>query len=328
MGRNIGKGATQDVGGDRNADSEWYASTFKNDTVLLGSLQRHVVISNERRDADRDTAHLHASEICKTDWCPRSSTYRILGYPAKEAHRGTHHVINLYEEGHSIHEKYQKWLWEMGVLQGVFVCAACQHRWWATAPEVCASCDSPHLRYGEVPIEDESIHLMGHADGQVGDDLIEFKSIGLGSVRMEVPGIYRRYSSGEITVEKLWNEIRRPFPSHTRQAMLYLRAKGIKRMVFIYEAKWNQQQKEFLVTYTPGVIDNIVQSALKVKELLAEGRLAPRPEWAEEDHKVCKKCPYVGLCWRTESNETTGEEVPAGGDLPERPVKLLRRRPR
>lgn len=306
MGRSVGGNLLQrkkkDVDPVRGASFDWYKETFKVETRILGSIQRHIVTANAQRNETRDTENLHASEMCKVDWCHRQSWYRMIGEPVTNPIKAVSpSLANVFEEGHEIHDKYQGWLWQMGVLEGAWHCRACGHVWWGTAPLGCVECFSPFIEYMEVPIADPVRRIIGHADGQFtdakGTALLEFKSIGLGTVRMEVPGLYRTYTEKEMTLQQLWKSITRPFPSHVRQAHVYMMCTGIETMVFVYEFKANQMQKEFVIRYRPDSIADIVTKVDIVNNAIDNGKVVRRPEWAEEDHKSCKACPYYNRCW-------------------------------
>jgi CRISPR/Cas system-associated exonuclease Cas4 (RecB family) len=83
--------------------------------------------------------------------------------------------------------------------------------------------------------------------------------------------------------------------------MLYLRYLSerydIDRILFIYEFKANQDIKSFMVHYREATIEPIVRRARIVKEALDGGGSVKRPAWAEDDHKVCRACPYHNTCW-------------------------------
>ena len=49
--------------------------------------------------------------------------------------------------------------------------------------------------------------------------------------------------------------IKRPFPQHLRQGMLYCHVTGIHAIVFLYEFKANQDFKAFTVRYQPTLIE-------------------------------------------------------------------------
>lgn len=316
--RDVGKGSPQAGHSARKAAE--FKRVLKEDSVLLADIQAEVRRINEERNASRDTQHLHASEICKADWCPRATGYRITGAPAEaEAPRWN---VAVYEEGHDIHDRYQRALWRLGKLQGEFGCESCGYIWWATAPKLCAECGSTFLTYLEVPIEDSSIRLIGRGDGLVDEGLVEVKSIGLGTIRLEVPGMYRSYTQGEVDAVKLFDSIQRPFPSHLRQIMFYLRARELRRCIVLYEYKLNQKAKEFVVRYQPHIIEEIVEQAVLVKNAAAQGKVVRRPEWAEEGHKTCKSCVYRTTCWGVRDGNVQAGQGAAQGEAK---VRVLRR---
>ncbi len=200
---------------------------------LLAPVER--MLLEQSQTSDRDTLHLHPSEICKKDWCPRSSWYRINGYP-EPPEKLTFQKLLVFAEGHNIHEKWQSWLTEAGVLDQV-----------------------------EVPIFNEEHRIMGHADGIVKDKngtaVLEIKSVGVGTVRFEDYGLFAPYSRNEINLDQLWASIKHPFPSHVRQAQLYMYCLGIEEGIILYEWKATQEVKEFSIKYQPELVEPILASS-------------------------------------------------------------------
>lgn len=296
----------------QQAAADWTKQHIKNDYVILDRLTRQLEVQDTEHNEERDTEHLHASAICKPGWCPRASWYQLTGQERdRKARRGN---VNVYAEGHEIHARHQGAIARLGVLTGNWECLVCGHFWWGTSPAECprGTCGSKLIDYREVPIEDEDIMLLGHGDGLIeherrGQVLLEVKSIGLGSVRIEAPAIYERFASHEVDLNAMWNSIRRPFPTHVRQTMLYLRARKLREAVILYEAKWSQQLKEFVVRFRPETIEDIVDGAHQVKRALEEGTVVRRPEWAEEKAKACKECEFRVTCWKLEDDDASEE---------------------
>ena len=201
------------------------SETFKQDTRILGAMQRRMVQRNAERQAHRDMAYLHGSEICKADWCPRASWYRITGVePDSEEKLLSWMTVNVYDEGNDIHERHQSTLWDIGVLEGVFRCLVCEYEWWDTSPETCFACAKagrphgrPFLVYLEVPILNDDLLFIGHGDGIIKDDkgraLLEIKSIGEGTLRFEVPVVHEAVKDGRMSLREAWGNIKRPLPS-------------------------------------------------------------------------------------------------------------------
>lgn len=253
---------------------------------LLAPVERYLLETNDEKTSHRDTQHLHPSEICKKDWCPRSSYYKIMGLPEKPE-SFTLQRLNVFATGTMIHEKWQDWLTKAGVME-----------------------------QAEVPIYDEEHRIMGHADGVIKDKkgraVLEIKSVGMGTIRFEDYELFLRYSRGEVNFEGVWTAIKHPFPSHLRQAMLYMYCLDIQDGLILYEWKPTQEVKEFAITYQPEIVEPILASCLSVVRAL-DAKVAPeRPMWLSPDHRVCKFCPYKAECWN-ENNGSTGSgdaEIP------------------
>ena len=316
---------------------------------VLPLVEQVLIKENVAGQAKRDTSWLHPSEICKDNWCPRSSYYKFFDEdPPTELHKFD--LLNVFAEGNTIHDKWQRWLADAGVLTGRWVCSLCQEEYFGHRPEQCAMCGcSPNfIRYREVPLFDRDYGVIGHSDGCIedskGEALIEIKSVGVGTLRFEAPQIATALSKGEITLEQAWSQVKYPFPTHIRQGQLYMFFTGIHTIVFIYECKWNQQVKEFTIHFDATKIDEILTGCKAVQKARTEQLPPLRPQWATgSDHAVCKKCTYVSTCWK-EDNEsgsdsdgdpagTVQEELPRSDEASSRatgdsdlPRRLVRRR--
>jgi CRISPR/Cas system-associated exonuclease Cas4 (RecB family) len=310
--------------------------TYKSQDLILPALQRHVMRSigdNPERSASR----MHPSDMSHKEWCGRHDYYRMVGTPVERESQAnpSFRMENLFAEGHTIHRKYQTWLWEMGVLYGWWLCHACGHRWEGLSPLYCSVCNSPRLEYKEVPLARSGYLIEGHSDGAVHGlegftGLIEIKSIGLGTLRFEAPRLYNRYQDGNETLENLWWKINRPFNSHIRQGMLYLWMAWPRydSIVFIYESKFNQSTKEFVVGYNPTLIAPLLETAKGVTIAVETGIEPPRPDWAEgPDGKVCGSCSYRRMCWGI-PDEVNGQaqESPASAVTVTRTTAVRRRK--
>ncbi len=293
----------------------------KDNTVWLGRVRRFLEDqSAEERDPDRRQDVLHPSELCRDDFCTRAAWYRLSGYTAKRESTGFH-LLNIWDEGSDIHTKWQTRLWDMGMLMGEFSCLACRYIgdvvprygktgfWWGTAPQKCPGCGSGRmfLRYAEVPVDGSEYLIQGRADARVGMDLGEMKSIGKGTLRVEAPALFARNTHKSMVdgdektwtdLDNIWRSIRVPFLVHRKQAMLYLHFTGLDRMVFLYEAKWNQQVKEFVVPYNEAEVQPMLELAKDVKYALEKGKV-PR-------------CPHGGceLCRAYETEENNADRGP------------------
>ena len=301
-----------------------FAETNKYQTVLLGDIQKYVLT---RADEDRDPHVVHPSEMAKPDWCPRSTAYRIRDIPPSNLDKDTANIRlqTIFQEGHDIHSKWQTWLAEMGLLFGLWECRNCEATFLGESLTTCNKCGMRGLKYKEVPLLDESRMIAGNSDGGVmtKDALIEIKSIGVGTVRIEDPALLRQYQvktvEGRTVVdlEQLWKGIKRPLKSHRFQGWIYLYLAEVMelpvdKMVFIYENKANQGTKEFVIKRNNEAIEDLLEMAADVKWAVDNETLPPRPNGFTKESKPCKTCVFRDLCWEGRDQARAGQPQTTG----------------
>lgn len=308
-----------------------FAEAKKYDTRLLGDIERHLL--GRAQNEDRDMSVLHASEMCYKDFCERAAFYRLTGVEGLQEAAPRFQIEAIWEEGHEIQRKWNGWIHAMGRLRGQWRCVH-GHRWEATSPKECPVCGAPEPIYMEVVLWSDEYQLSGHADGDIDegtddDPLLEVKSIGVGTLRKEVPHLLAKYShkvvleNGDerslVDLERLWREIKRPFASHLKQGMLYCFLAGRSTMIFVYEFKPTQATKEFVVKFQPAIIKDILELALDIRYAVKKGRAPARPEWAKTiDSETCKTCSYRGTCWGTTGTQGESDESTEGSRRPTR----------
>ena len=269
-------------------------------TRLLGDIERYLL---QRPPGDRSTVVLHPSEIIKRDWCKRASYFLLRGYE-KVAEKPPLRLQSIFDTGHAIHSKWQFWFQDMGILHGKFKCDVCDDITWGTSPAECEHCGAGKnkLVYAEVTLHDDALRIKGHTDGwikdEVGDALIEIKSIGPGTIRAEAPDLMMD-AGGDFM--KAWTNIRRPFGPHILQGQIYLElmkrmgqvgsnGQPLDEIVFIYELKADQSFKEFKVKADYELVRHVFEGAEKVVAAVEAG-VAPRCN--NNVGGTCKQCaPY------------------------------------
>lgn len=295
-------------------ETPWFLKDYKASLTgrgrILPLVEQHLVRKAIADAEHRDTKFLHPSQICKKDWCPRSSWYTITtGEKAQEPLRFNR--LNIFAEGHAIHAKWQEWMAGAGLLEGQWFCEHCKNRWWE-AQELgvsftCPACGAASPVYREVPISDDDHHILGHADGILNDRkgkaVLEIKSIGMGTVRMENPDLFNRYRTKELTADQVWKAILKPFSTHLRQINLYMKFLGISSGILIYEWKASQDVKEFEVSFNEGLISDILSSCITVKDCIDKDYPPMRPIFASLDSAVCKSCPFYNRCWSIDEDQ-------------------------
>jgi hypothetical protein len=267
---------------------------------LLGDLERHLAA---RPAGDRSTTVLHPSEIIKKDFCQRGSYFLLSGHK-KIAENPPLRLQVIFDEGHYIHAKWQRWFQEMGIIHGKFKCEACDKITFGTSPESCEHCGAPwnKLIYDEVTMIDDALRIKGHTDGWVkkhdGDEmLIEIKSIGPGTLRAYVPQ-YIKDADGDFM--KAWGNVKRPFGEHVLQGQMYLElmqrmGNPVEKIVFIYELKADNSYKFFTVKRDFELVRHIFDRAAAVVAAVEAG-VAPDCTGNPLEYPgtgTCKQCaPY------------------------------------
>lgn len=292
--------------------------------LLLPQLNE-IILSEASKDDGRRQDIIHVSEMAKSDWCPRATYYRIAGWVVPEE-RFSVTLENIFEEGNTIHAKWQDRMRKTGKLWGCWRCQLCWE-WKICTAAALDTVDDPawvvpdnptgtredycplgygeplaHMwEYQEVHMNAEDTHLIAaHADGAMDDFLVEIKSVGMGALRSDASKLL---SSNYLPLEDsnrkvydldgIWKGLRRPLLSHVRQGMLYLwlaRETGLPytKMVFLYEFKPNQQVREYVVTLDEEVVAPLLDAALQVKRAVDNIETYGLPDCPTGGCKYCE----------------------------------------
>jgi len=280
---------------------------------IVGKVERMLLQQAEDDEVPRSQDILHVSELSRSDFCPRAAYYRISGapllVPAKE---NSARLQAIFEEGHDVHAKWQRWIRRLGVLYGRWKCQVCGHIWLGTSPTSCpgrltlprhgepyiAKCHATkwQIIYLEVPLYNKDLNLGGSGDGQLDNEegpWVEIKTIGQGTVRQDAPSLLKEHTYKVVEVadrdeplakvrtlvdlDTLWKDLRSPFPSHLRQGNIYCALAGVDQCIFVYEFKPNQARKDFVVKASPRIYEPLLQKAEDLKWCVDHERTPPCP---------------------------------------------------
>lgn len=269
---------------------------------ILGPVENVLAQQYEKKQRLRDEDHLHPSQLAKNNWCPRANVYSLMKHPESNSRKLSFKQYNIFRTGDDIHSKWQKWMWEAGGLSGNWYCTNCGHGWMAVSPMECPECgiDTKSIRYREVPVYDEQHRILGHSDGiwedADGRAVVELKSVGVGTIRWDAPRLYKGYEDGELSLDQLWDKIKRPLLPHRRQVNLYMHCLKIDNAVVIYEWKPTQDVREFHLTYDPDLVRPMLEGSKQVIRALDNGIVPDRPEGFRKSIE-CRFCEFKDTCW-------------------------------
>lgn len=264
-------------------------------------------------DSDRDPTVIHPSEMAKDDWCLRATYLRIIsGAWPPDKEKFDYVRENIFAAGNDIHEKWQNRIIAAGFpMWGDWECSVCGE--WARNT-VQPDARGFSMQYGDGPLAlvadndecldyygghrwayrevtlnaREQLLIAGHSDGAFDNSLIEIKSIGLGTIRIDAPDLLKEYQEGKHTdLAGLWKGITKPLKSHLIQGDVYLHLAHVlglpfDQIVYLYEFKANQMTKEFTVKYSPVRSGKLVAKADKIKYAV--------------DHGIPPECIKPGEC--------------------------------
>jgi CRISPR/Cas system-associated exonuclease Cas4 (RecB family) len=260
---------------EAKTDLQRFLDAKKKPSRLLGDIERHLLAQPM---GDRSTTVLHPSEMTKFDWCLRESWFLLQGVPKKQV-KPAFKLQSIFDTGHALHSKWQRYFQDMGVLHGRFKCAVCDGITFATSPQKCADCGAPwyKLTYDEVTLFDNDLRIKGHTDGWIKglgkDALIEIKTVGPGTLRFEA-GHLMREADGDFL--KAFQLVKTPFSPHILQGQIYLElmkrmGNPVDEIVFIYELKADQSMKEFTVQADFELVRHIFENAERVVQAIEAG---------------------------------------------------------
>jgi hypothetical protein len=275
------------------------------DRVVLPLVEEHL-LSVWGPDPDRDPRKVHVSEMAKKDWCERATWHRIQSgtWPAEKF---SFAMSSIFDEGHQIHDKWQSWLAATGRLWGDWKCRSCDELVLRSrADQLCegwydAGTSHTHVwQYAEVSLAHGLV--SGHEDGAVDDRLVEFKSVGIGTLRRDSPGLlakyYKQTTEGKklYDLDGLWTALKQPLMSHVKQTNIYLWLAGamggeysrFNKASIVYEYKPNQQSREYVIPFSMDIAYPLLQRVDSIATGLSRGVPPPCP------YGGCKQCQAYG----------------------------------
>lgn len=270
-----------------------YLETKKRETRLVGAIDRYL---QTKPFDERRMDIIHPSDVFKPEFCALAAYHALSGNYIETRDKPNLRLQSIFDEGHAIHHKWQSWIRDMGNLYGKWYDSENNRVAWGL------SADLPGHDYREVPLHSSKHMIAGHSDGWVkglGDDfLIEIKSLGPGTFRLEAPALI---SGTDGDIEAAFKAIRQPFHSHFMQGQIYLHLAHLmveagelesapEEIVFIYELKANQDYKEFVVGYDPEYTAEIFDLCADIAWAVEHKR---PPACNINPTKGCKRCaPY------------------------------------
>jgi hypothetical protein len=167
-------------------------------------------------DLDRRADLMHPSDMAHADWCPRAEYYKLTGVPMPEE-RFNLVRENIFDEGYEIQFKWQRRMRATHRLYGQWLCELCGENVTGLEPDFigCRNSHGHMWKYNEVPLLSHTLMVGGSADGAIDDYLVEIKSVGLGTMRIEAPKLLAKHyvhtteGNNLYDLDSVWRELKR-----------------------------------------------------------------------------------------------------------------------
>ena len=293
----------------------------------LNELVDKFLLGEQNSSSHSHSSFFHPSLISKGVECQLWWFYYLKKKDAAP-NKWTDESLTAMTVGTAIHNQFQSILYKMDMLEGLWKCLNCEHKFWALSPkDVCPNCGKQfkswnYLEFKEVPIQ--TSFIRGHADGILNKDgqrfLLELKSI------KNVDRAGAKYGYETLTA--------RPMDEHFIQAQLYLHGwyeiakkapleeeyvvdevgkistekiagpiyDGAKEVgvlnnaVIEYVAKNSSQKKSYNVKRSVASIQFLLDEMQLIWKAYLEDNIDLLVGTVEHSTTNCKKCVYRGVC--------------------------------
>src|SRR5271156_2077455 len=101
-----------------------YSSLRANAGIVLPEIKKVLLDRQKKESQSAIRTRLYPSEMSLSDWCPRSTYYRMSGLQQPET-KNSFQLESVFATGNQIHDKYQNWLAATGKLWGDWKCSRC-----------------------------------------------------------------------------------------------------------------------------------------------------------------------------------------------------------
>lgn len=275
----------------------------KKATLLTDLLDDYVYHTYNRSKEDMEAAYgdklipsFHPSRLAKA-FCERKLVLEFLEAPFEEELSFTDAIGHrIFHNGHGVHERIQGYMAGLGkftkgkcVLIGRWKCKCGEkygfrpekskkkeNDFWVPRPDKCKACgrDGRHMEYKEAGIEIPDLRIKGKMDG-----VLEWK---------DEQWIVEIKSMNPFQYAKLMA----PPDYYIPQSEIYQHASGIHKMIWIFEDKATQQQREFITQHNYKNIEKIMSLVARANAHINAKTLPEK----YKDNRSCKACEYRKLC--------------------------------
>jgi len=280
-------------------------------TSVMGVVDTFLRWKNVQK-SNRSYKYHHPSEFGK---CLRKAQY--LRYEERdlltvEKEPLASQKLRLFDKGHNMHARWQRYFEDIGVLRGVWECAnphcdytvGKQDQHGVFRPKVCEKCDSEEFDYHESQVFDEELQFRGNCDLLL--DFSHFKEQKLfNGVRKafnvdHLPKGVIVADMKTINMDQFKRKLAKdgPHSEYIIQLTIYIHILDCEYGLLIYENKNNSEILAFKVDRNEKVFDAIKTQSTSMNEMTKDHLLPPPRPLTKSDYE-CKYCDFAPLCHKS-----------------------------
>lgn len=301
-----------------------------------------IFIKNKQYNSDRSYHYYHPSEFGK---CLRKAQYKYYeeqGLISVEKKVFEPQIQRIFDNGHSMHDRWAKYAEYLGILRGVWQCdnPLCykfdndgkfdnnrdskyprkygeDEKLGIFKPEKCI-CGSSRFSYREIGVNSEELNIKGnvdmildftHINSDVSEELEKLFTL---DEWPQTPIVVDMKTANSRNFKKV--DYEGPHKEYIIQLNIYANLLGCDYGVIIYECKDNGKINGFQIPKDEDVFESIKFQSLKLQELAkSEPPQLPPPRPLSKDEYECKNCEFKSNChassiWKHDSIDRYRQE--------------------
>jgi CRISPR/Cas system-associated exonuclease Cas4 (RecB family) len=260
-------------------------------------------ISKKALESNRSYKIFHPSS-----WgtCIRKTAYQYYNDVSPFLHRKDSDIDQrmerIFDNGHYVHARWQKYLSEIGVIRGYWTCQYCLKTYGKeeklgilnpkkgpidTWP---CKCNPKLLAYEELLVKsDPKYNFEGHVDAVIDVRGTPFETEYL-TANMFVVDF-------KSIKDDSYSELQHAKHEHVIQTHIYMWLLDLQMAVVLYEDKDNQNIKEMSVPRDERIIETIKKESIWLVQTLSHSKLPNRPPGSSQTKTPCHFCEFKKICY-------------------------------
>ena len=219
-------------------------------------------------------------------------------------------MIRIWDTGHSLHARWAKYMEDLGILRGVWICSnpTCKLKYGEDdkigifKPSSCKSCGCSGFNYEEITLEDRSLNFYGHCDQILDFSNLSSKFLSWVENKWGSQIFSNNIPSKPIVVDMKsinktqWAKIQNEAHFYyIIQITIYIHMLDLDYGLIIYEKKDDSEIKIFKVLRNDDLW-NAIKKQADIMNKMFEKKSLPPPRPDSKGSFECRFCEFSSTC--------------------------------